>query len=184
MSRFLLLVLLATVAGCGSDATTPSAPEEAFQLPADQVMIGGRHSITNEGVRAATLHSDSVLVYEESRQFTLMGVRLQFFTEQGVESGTLTSRRGEYNPSSGLFVAREDVVLVTEGPQGERRLETEELLYEIRREQLSTDFPFTMTEAGRTSRGTSFRSDTQFRQWEVTGVQTEGTVRGEGGITF
>jgi LPS export ABC transporter protein LptC len=114
----------------------------------------------------------------------LINVKVTFYSPDGAEAGTLTSRTGDYNTADNLFIARENVVLITPGANGDRRLETEELHYDIGGDQIWTDSPFVLHEQGRVSQGTRFRTDSQFRTWEVTGLQTEGPVPGEGGLTF
>src|SRR5690606_33601155 len=97
--------------------------------------------------------------------------------------GTLTSSTGEYRRDTGAFTAIGNVVLITRGEEGQRRLETEQLYYDVRADVISTSEPFTLTENGRVSRGTSFRSNSDFTIWEVTGAETQGSVAGEG-ISF
>ncbi|MQA88835.1 MAG: LPS export ABC transporter periplasmic protein LptC [Gemmatimonas sp.] len=183
--RWLVLPLVAVLAaGCGREATTPSATSEAFDLPADKVADSIRHVITKDGVRSADLRSDTAYIYDSERTFDLRGVRVTFYSETGAEAGELTSKLGDYNMETGRFVAREDVVLIAEGVNGERRLETEQLIYDVRTDSLSSNRPFTLYEGGRVSRGTSFRSDTQFRTWEVMGAQTEAIVGESGDVPF
>jgi LPS export ABC transporter protein LptC len=169
-------------AACGQDTTMPSASSDAFDLPADMVTIGFRTTLYVDGVVSAVLISDSAYFHEEDRRYDLIGVDVAFYTEQGAEAGTLTSQTGDYQERDGVFIARGNVVLITEGPDGPRHLETEELHYLLQGDRIWTDSPFTLLEAGRTTRGTSFQTDSKFETWEVTGMQTEGTV--EGGIRF
>jgi LPS export ABC transporter protein LptC len=178
------VLLVALLGACGSDSTTPSASADAFDLPADQVLYHVQHVVTNAGVKTALLNGDTALVYEQARRFDLTGVELLFFNEQGVQIGSLTSRSGEYQPSAGVFVARDNVVLVTDGPNGERRLETENLHYDIKGDLLRSETPFVFHEDGRTSRGTSFTSNSKFTTWEVTGARTQGEVSGDPGLSF
>jgi LPS export ABC transporter protein LptC len=178
------IIAAALLAGCGQQSTTPSAPAEDFYLPADQVLIGLTHRMTNDGVLTALLLSDTAYVYEQSRRMDLMGVHVTFYTEQGAEAGTLTSLTADYDLANRIFIARGDVVLITRRTDGERRLETTQLYYDLRGDEISTSTPFVLHEAGRTSRGSTFRTDSRFNTWEVTGVETHGTVAGEGGITF
>jgi LPS export ABC transporter protein LptC len=182
MFRYITCIaLVGLLAGCGSDATTPAAAGDLAQLPADQVIYGLRHVMTKDGVRTAVLEADTAYLYEEGRRFDLMGVQLQFFEENGAESGNLVSETGEYNLSNGMFIARSNVVLITSPAAGGRRLETEELHYDVRNDQLWSDTAFTLVEQGRTTRGTRFRSDARFQRWDVTGARTEG---GPQGISF
>jgi len=180
----ILSVLLLLPAACGRDSTAPSAGDDAFNLPADQVAYEVQHVLTSSGVKTALLNSDTAFLYEQARRLDVVGVELVFFNELGAEVGTLTSRAGVYQPSAGVFTARDSVVLVTEGPNGPRRLETENLHYDIKGDLLRSDTPFVFHEGGRTSQGDSFRSDSKFRTWEITGARTEGTVAGDAGLSF
>lgn len=178
------LCALAIFAGCGQQTTTPAAEAEAFDLPADVVANGVRHNLTQDGVRRAIITSDTSYHYESTRHVDMVGVQVVFYDDIGQEAGTLTAKRGEYDLGNNIFTAKESVVLVTEGPQGERRLSTDELGYDLGVDRLWSDRPFTLVEAGRTSTGTSFRSDAKFETWSVTGGQTTGTVDGAEGLSF
>lgn len=185
MRRFLVLGLAAALAACGTQSTTPAPVADGSELPADNIIHGLRHVMTKSGVRTGVLDSDTAYLYEVGRQLDLRGVRLQFFNEAGAQTGTLTSETGEYDIGTGSFVARGNVVLITEGAEGTRRLETEELHYDVPQDRLWSDVPFVLTEGGRTTRGTSFRSDARFESWSVTGARTEGGLPETGtGIRF
>lgn len=172
------------LAACGSQSTTPGAVADAAQLPADQVVFELRHNMTKDGVRTGVLNSDTAFLYESNRRMDLRGVSLRFFSDTGVESGVLTSDAGQYDVGTGSFVARGDVVLITQGPDGERRLETEELHYDVEQDRLWSDVPFVLREGGSTTRGSSFESDAEFRNWSVTAPQTEGGMRGGSDLSF
>lgn len=180
-----IALLAAVLTGCGTQATTPSQVTDASGLPADNMIFGVEHNMTREGVRTGVLRSDSAYLYEANRRMDLRGVELRFYGDNGVESGTLTSRTGEYDMGTGSFVARGGVVLITSGPEGERRLETEELHFDVEQDRLWSDVPFVMREGARTTRGNSFRSDSKFRNWSVTGAETSGGIpQTGGGISF
>ena len=166
---------------CSREATTPAAGVEQADLPADQIVYGLRHNMTNEGVRKAVLLSDTAYVREDGRRFDLVDVDLDFFDENGKPSGDLTSKTGEYQISTGSFVARGNVVLITHGPKGPRRLETEELHYDPANNQIWSDKAFVLREGGQVSRGASFRSDTEFKNFTIQGAQ--GSIP-SGQITF
>jgi LPS export ABC transporter protein LptC len=177
-SSFLLLALAATT-GCQAETTTPAA--SIAELPADQIVYGLRHTMTQEGIRKAFLRGDSAYVRDEGRRFDLNGVNLEFFDEAGRRGGDLTSLTGEYVTTSGVFIARGSVVLITQGPRGTRRLETEELHYDPTADRIWSPVPFVMREAGETSRGQSFNSDSEFRNFTIQGAQ--GSIP-SGSITF
>ncbi len=183
--RAILAVLASlALAGCGQESTTPTVSDEAFELGADQVGFYVTMQITEDGIRSAEMTADTAFTYEESRRLDLIGVRVVFFREDGSEGGTLTSRTADYNIADGLFIARENVVLITPGESGERRLETEELHFDMGEDRLWTESPFVIHEDGRTTSGTRFTTDSQFRTWDVSGLRTGGTVETGGGLTF
>lgn len=164
------LVLALALAGCGQQSTTPSAVTRSARMPSDDVLYGLHHYMTKNGVRTGVLNSDTAYVRAAGQTFDLIGVRLKFFNENGAESGTLTSRTGEYNTLTGSFIARGNAVLVTPT----RRVQTEELFYDVKGDQLWSDKPFVMREGGRETRGQSFRSDSRFEKFTVTGAKTSG----------
>jgi LPS export ABC transporter protein LptC len=184
--RTVILILLAGIlAGCGSESTTPAPVANTAELPADNIIQGLHHVMTKDGVRTGVLNGDTAFMYETGRRLDLKGVNLEFFGETGARSGTLTSKTGEYEIATGSFIARGNVVLITQGPSGERRLETEELHYDVQGDQLWSDKPFVLHENGRVTRGNSFRSDSRFQSWTVTNARTEGGLPNTGkGIRF
>jgi LPS export ABC transporter protein LptC len=178
--RFLPVVLAVLVGACEQQSTTPSTDAAEFELPADNVFHGFNGTLmTAEGIRQAVVASDSAYSYEESGRFDLFGVELEFYAETGALTGTLTSDTGDYDFGAKMFTARGNVVLVTPGPKGERRLETDEMFYDIAGDRLWSDHSFTLNEGGSVTRGQSFRSNSGFTIWEVRGAT--GTLPNEGG---
>lgn len=183
-SAFWIALGVLALAACDGESTTPAAVAESAQLPADQVIYGLRHNMTTDGVRSGELLSDSAYMFETGRKLDLKGVRLRFFAENGRETGVLTSSSGEYHTGTGSFVARGDVLLITHAPS--RRLETEELHYDVEGDQLWSDVPFVLREGERVTRGTRFRSDSRFETWSVSNAETSGGLprTGGGGVSF
>lgn len=170
-------ILLLAAGGCGQESTTPAAMNESIDLAADQVTNGVTIDLLDGGVRTAIVRSDSA--YTFGRYSELFGVDATFNTETGAENGTVTSEFGVYDMDTKVFIARGDVVLITQGPEGPRQLETDELHYGIAEDRIWTDQPFTLIEGDRITQGTRFRTDSNFQTWEVSGVQTTGTVRSD-----
>lgn len=182
MRGLLLVVAMFALAACGQQSTTPTISDEAFDLGADQVGFFVTMQITEKGIRTAELTADTVYTFEETQRMDMRGVKVVFFREDGSEGGTLTSHTADYGANDNSFIARENVVLITPTPNGERRLETEELNFDLAGDRLWTDSPFVVHEDGRVTRGTRFTTDSKFRTWDVSGLQTEGDV--EGGLRF
>ena len=188
MKRALLLLVLA--AACSGEATTPGRTETAAALPADNVMYGVEHAMTAGGVRKAVLFGDSAYVRQSESEIDVMGVRLTFYDENGAKSGDLTSRTGDYNMDSESMVARGNVVLNLVSRNGEpaRRIESEELNFDLKGDQIWSDQPTVMRQGASVTRGTSFKSDTRFQNLSIANARTEGGVppvrRGNGGFSF
>lgn len=179
----LLAVAVGAFAACDGQSTTPGMTVESIDLPSDQFIEGLDHRMTNRGVLGAILRADTAFVYDREQNMDLRVVNISFRDERGAEAGVLTSKAGDYNMSINLFIARGDVVLITQGPNGERRLESQELYYDIAGDRLWTDVPFTLEEEGRIRRGTSFRTDSNFTTWDVTGMEGQESP-GAAGLSF
>jgi LPS export ABC transporter protein LptC len=165
---------LAVLAAACDGATTPGAGDLG-EMPADQIAIDVRHVMTEEGVRKAVLHADTAYLYQGTSEADMTGVRLRFFDEAGREAGELTSRTGNFDMRGNRMVARGDVVLVIRDERGEpRRIETEELHYDIPADRIWSDVETSMYHQGRTLRGTSFESDIQFQNVRIREARTEG----------
>lgn len=178
---FLLLVVF--MAACGSETNTPTADDSAFVLPADQLMLNAQQSLTSNGIRRSEVEADTILSFEESRRHEFRKVKVNFFEDNGQTSGTLTALSAEYDVRSSVFIARGNVVLVTPSPKGgDRTLTTDELFFDVANDKIWSDRAFTLLEGAQSTSGSTFRSDSKFRTWEVTGARTEGTA--EGGIRF
>ena len=181
--RILLAAWLLT--GCQQGSTAPTATTNSDSLPAQQVYFGVRHVTTKDGVRSSELEGDTAYMHEGTGTLFITGVRLKFFTATGTESGNLTSDKGEYDPSGGMFVARENVVLNTSDANGPRRIETEELHYQVKSDELWSEQPFVMTQGSRVTRGTRFKTDGKFSNWNVSNAETTGGLPAEeSGFSF
>lgn len=182
---FICLVAIASLAGCQREATTPSAAAADLALPADQVIYGMEHTMTTNGIRKAVVRGDTAYVNDQGRSLDVTGVDIDFFDETGRSSGQLTSRTGVYDTQGGEMIARGNVVLITSGASGKRRLETEELHFDAAGDRIWSTTSFVLREGGGVTRGKSFRSDTQFKNFTVVGASSSGgTVPGGLGGQF
>lgn len=133
-----LAPLLLGVPACRSG---PDEIQQVYQAAdsADQLMIGLRMYVTNQGVRQALLESDTAFVYENTGLTELRGIKLTFYTTTGAQTSVLTSKQGTYRGRQGQMEAREDVVVVREDGA---RLTTSVLRYDQNRNEVSTDQAF------------------------------------------
>ncbi len=144
-------------------------------VPADMIMTDMVSYVTNAGIRKARLNGDTAHVFEDSSAIKVKGVKLVFFDEQGVESGSLTSRLGNFNTATQAMVARGNVVLVTK--VGNRRIETEELFYDPQSHKLWSTVKTLMIEGGSRVTGDGFNADDKFENVDIKNMK--GRVEGK-----
>jgi LPS export ABC transporter protein LptC len=164
VSAVALTAALATL-GCNSNKTTPPvSSRSALADSANQVMYGARFNLTDQGVMHAQLVADTAYFFDDNTRVELMHVNSTFFTNTGVKSAVLTSRRGTYHTATGMMLARGDVVVNSEDG---RRLRSEELKYDQGRNEISSDSAFALTGPDRSLQGIGFRSDPNLQNVHV-----------------
>jgi LPS export ABC transporter protein LptC len=159
--RLPIVLLLGVLAACGT-AATPAAPIEGV-VDGSQRTFGMNLKLTEEGTLKADLHGDTAFQRPGTDVTEIRGVRLTFATGDGVRPAELTSATGEYDGSSGIMVARGNVVLITHNERGERRVvRTEELHFDQHSDRVWSDLETMVEEPGRTLISEGFDSDTRF----------------------
>lgn len=158
-------------AGCDRPAD-PVAQAESALDSADQVMMGLKQYLTQEGIRQAYLEADTAYIYETRGHIQLRNIRVTFFGENGEQTSVLTARRGLHNIRTEVMEAMQDVLVVrTDGG----RLTTNHLIYDKPRNEVKTDSAYTYTTPERTVSGDGFVSDPSFNN-----IQSQ-RVRGRAG---
>jgi LPS export ABC transporter protein LptC len=153
--------------GCGRQ---PGPTGEDFQeVPADMVIVDMVSNMTSNGIRKARLQGDTANVFDDSSSVKVKGVKLIFFDEQGVQSGSLTSRTGDFNSATQAMIARGNVVLVT--TKDSRRIETEELHYDPQTHQLWSEVQTLMVEGNSRVTGDGFNADDKFVNFKITNMR-------------
>lgn len=168
----LLSLFVAAAVGCGGSGNSEPTAAGAWDLPANNVVIGMRHHITDEGMRRATLDADSAYFYEDSARVDLRGVYLRVFDEQGRQTTELRSEEGTLDTETDAMVARGSVRVNT--TEQDRRIRTEELHYEPASGRIWSDVATTMIEDGTEVRGSGFTADEEFREVTVRDSEAEG----------
>jgi LPS export ABC transporter protein LptC len=186
MRRFLTLVSVSLLTACGNDATTPSAADAVEELRSDQIIYDLSLVMSTDGIRRALVNGDTAYMAQSGSEVELIGVRLIFYDEMGRQSGTLTSETGDFDWRMRTMIARGNAVLRTQGPEGERILETEELHFDVNADRLWSAVPVVLRDGERDLKGTSFESDGQFQNFTVHSPETSPQDVGgsEGGIRF
>ena len=177
--RILPVLLLAA---CGQ-TVAPSAA--AFEASADQVTIGMKLKMTEEGTTKADLFADTAITLPGQTRTNMKVVRLEFATPSG-KPGKLTSKSGEYDPGSGVMVARGKVVLIVPGEAGKgtRTIRSEELHWDQRGDRVWSTKATSVEEGGKILHASDFTSDTRFTNVSGGSARTNAVQVGEGGIRF
>lgn len=177
------LMLAAAMGGCGrSTGSVPGA--STAQLP-DQEVSDFVMTETDAGAQQWTLHARSAAIYNARSVVHALGVRIDFFDEQGKRSSTLTAREGEMHQGRRDMVARGDVVLQTaEGT----RMSTEELQFLNRQQRIVSNVFVRVERHGDVLTGIGFESDPELRHFEfkrqvqaVVRTRSGGAVESRGG---
>jgi LPS export ABC transporter protein LptC len=151
--------LAAALGACGGGGARPTATVSAVDS-ADQVLEGFSHYVTSDGVRRSHIEADTAYFYENTQTAQLRRPRVTFYDPKGAEASHLTAERGTYKWQDGGMEAAGKVVVTT--PDG-RRLESEALKFDAKANQISTDQRFSFQRGDDHIRGTSFRSDPDFK---------------------
>ena len=148
-----------TLPGCKDDAIRPPVNVAAADT-ADQVLGNMEHLITIDGVRRTKVLADTAYLYDATNLARLKVVTVTFYDAVGNETSTVTSDSGLYQMREGSMSAWSNVVART--PDG-RTLRSQELKYDARSKQISSDKSFTYDRADTHLAGNGFTSDPDFR---------------------
>jgi LPS export ABC transporter protein LptC len=157
--------LVALAAAC-RDAQPPKTGATATGVDpmADQVVFGSRTLVTDGGLRRAEVFSDTALFYDDNTRMDMRIVRAIFYSSAGAKDAVLMARTGRYLTRDNVLEARGNVVINTiDG----RRLVTEQIKYDSRVNQISSDSAFVLTEEGREASGVGFVSDPDMNNLRV-----------------
>jgi hypothetical protein len=171
-------IAAASLAACRG-ATDPVG-DGYESLPADKVLLGVEHAITNNGVRQSLMRADTSLFYNDSAAVQLRGVNLEVYDPEGRLTATLKAVAGELNQNTSKMVAfgvdgcmqrpeHEGCVMLTvHGAEG-RVVWTQELHYDPQQKRIWSDVTTrSRTQRGEDMTGSSFTSDDQFRNFRIT----------------
>jgi LPS export ABC transporter protein LptC len=171
--HWLALTSVGLTLGACAQQSDPTG-QEYQQVEADMLMIDMVSNMTTGGIRKARLQGDTARIFDDSSSIKVKGVNLVFFDERGAQSGSLTSRTGDFNTNTQAMIARGNAVLVT--TVGNRRIETEELHYDPSSHRIWSTVHTVLTEGGSRVTGQGFEADDKFQNFSITGMR--GRVQG------
>lgn len=159
MTRRLALLAAVALAVTACQKTAPPKTGDTargIDPAADQVVFGSRTLVTDGGLRRAEVLSDTSLFYDDNTRMDMRIVQTVFYNSSGVKEAVLTSRTGRFLTRDNVLEARGNVVITTVDG---RRLTTEQVKFDSRVNQISSDSAFVLTEEGREASGVGFVSD-------------------------
>ena len=167
-SRFVRLCAVLGFVGCGGGKGVSAVASAADS--ADQVMFGVKQYLTNLGVKQAYLKADSALIYEASGRADMRKVTVTFFSPEGVQVTTLTSRTGIYWMRTNMMSASGNVIVVRTSDGA--TLHTDFLQYDPAKNQVTTTRPFVADKGAQHIEGDKgFTCDPGFTNCTVVGAR-------------
>ncbi len=164
-------------AGCGDGPPTPVAGDELLEMQSDMVSYDMVTYFTDpRGIRSGRIEADSAYYFQDSTVVHLLGVEMTMYTEAGEVRATVTATRGRYEERDQQMHALGNVVLVM--PNEDRRLESGELYYDPIVQSIWSDSASTYRHEGQVTRGTCFKSDLDFRNYEVCNIRGSAEIGG------
>lgn len=155
---FCTLAAIALLASACQKIQAPKTAATARGIDplADQVAFGSRTLVTDAGLRRAEVLSDTALFYDDNTRMDMRVVQAIFYNSSGAKDAVLTSRTGRYLTRDNVLEARGNVIIKTVDG---RTLVTEQIKFDSRVNQISSDSAFVLTEEGREASGVGFVSD-------------------------
>ncbi len=161
----LLSVCVVGLAACGDEAPTPVADPDLRSLESDGVFYEMETYLRQDGIRSGILRADSAYQFSDSAKTYLWAMDMTLFYEDGRDRAWIKADSAVLETRTEQLVARGNVVaeVADEGI----RIESPELQYDPTGAQIWTDSSVVLTQNGAVQRGTCFRSDLQFTNWEI-----------------
>lgn len=153
--------------GCADDAEAPVAATDVQDMSADAITYEMEQYLTRDGVRTGVVISDSAYFFDDSASVRLFGVNMILYEEggSGVEKARVTSQHGRLNQRTEEMTAWGDAVLAV--PDQGLEVKSAELNYDPGQNEIQSDSATVMTVDDAVSRGSCFRSDLEFRNFNV-----------------
>lgn len=157
-----LLIAGAMAAGAAACGGEPPAPPQtgvvdAMLDSADHVAFGFRTSITDGGVLRAEVFADTALFLDQNTRAALRQVNGDFYGATGAKEATVVAHLARFDTRTQNLEAWGDVVITSVDG---RVLRTNQIRYDRRKDEVSSDSAFVLTEPGnKAMSGVGFRAD-------------------------
>ena len=138
MKYFFAILFVSFLAfSCSDSKIKPQVSLESGteQIP-DQETWGSEIIVTEDGILKAIVYSDHISVISEEKSKLLKGVRILFFDEEGIQTSSLTSKRGRVDDITQDMYAIDSVVAVSDSGV---TLYTDELIWNNKKNKIVSD---------------------------------------------
>lgn len=159
--------LPAVLSACTEEAATPVADEALLSLGDVGILYGMRSFLHTEGTRTGEVAADSAFEVPDSSQTRLFGMEMTLYYEDGRDRARVRADSAILNQRTERLTAWGNVVarVLDQGVE----IASPELHYDPTAEQIWSDSRTVITrDDGSVTRGTAFRSDLVFQNWELT----------------
>lgn len=169
--RHLFLVaatLLPALASACRDAPATQVADQALLSLGDVgILYGMRSYLHTEGTRTGEVAADSAFEVPDSSQTRLFGMEMTLYYDDGRDRARVRSDSAIMNQRTENLTAWGNVLarVLDQGVE----IASQELHYDPAAQQIWSDFPTVITRSdGSVTRGSAFRSDMLFQNWELT----------------
>lgn len=165
LTGLVLGVLVVAIPACSDDTPTPMADPDLRSLAADMTFHEMETYLRQDGIRSGVIRADSAYQFEDSAKTYLWHMEMTLYYEDGRDRARIEADSAVLENRTEQLVARGNVVaeVADEGI----RIESPELRYDPTGAQIWTDSAVVLTQDGAVQRGSCFRSDLQFTNWEI-----------------
>jgi LPS export ABC transporter protein LptC len=157
MMRFGVIATLALTA-CQPKGVAPRRTVAVDS--ADQVYAAMKTTLVRRGIRTSDVIADSAWMYQTRQVFDLKHMTVKMFDTTGALVSTITADKGIYHIRDESLDARGNVVALSSGG---KLLKTEHLIYDNRRNLITSDTAFTSTSPEGVVSGAHFEADPGFK---------------------
>jgi len=157
--KYTLLVALLVLGACKERGVAPK--RTAVAGTADQVFGGMDFNIVKNGLRQSHVIADSAWMYTQRQSSDLKLMKVTMYDSSGAMISTITADKGVYSVRDQMLDARGHVVATSPGG---KVLKTEHLIFDSRRNLVTSDSAFTSTSPQGNASGESFESDPGFKR--------------------
>jgi LPS export ABC transporter protein LptC len=169
---FLCAAVPAAFSACGGAERGGIASATMAADSADQLIWGLTTILTKDGVREAYLSADTAYEYDAPGRVDMVGVKVTFYSADGVPESVLTGKQGTYWTRTNQMSARDDVIIVRQSDGA--RLRTNFIEYDPSQNQVRTDKPYVADKGAQHISGVGFVCDPAFVN--CTSQQTHGNA--------